>query len=162
MSFQRKVRIWVFLLDFSICEDSCKDKKYLYLGQKLLYVCLFGQEFEKAVVIFEINASNLSNCIVWCKIKILKFGTKMSDLHIFGVEFENTIVIFEICVLEFVLLQSLVQKQKSWKKNFMKKTKMPKFGTKNSLFGYFWLELENKILTFEINTPNLSNCKISW
>ena len=116
MSFQRKVRIWVFLLDFSICEDSCKDKKYLYLGQKLLYVCIFGLEFEKAIVIFEINASNLSNCIVWCKIKILKFGTKMSDLHIFGVEFENTIVIFEIYVLEFVLLQSLVQKQKSWKK----------------------------------------------
>ena len=37
----------------------------------------------------------------------------MLDLRIFGVKFENTIVIFEICVLEFVLLQSLVQKQKS-------------------------------------------------
>ena len=37
----------------------------------------------------------------------------MSNLRIFGLEFENTIVIFEINVLEFVLLQSLVQKQKS-------------------------------------------------
>ena len=36
----------------------------------------------------------------------------MSDLCIFRVELENTIVIFEISVLEFVLLQSLVQKKK--------------------------------------------------
>ena len=34
----------------------------------------------------------------------------MPNLCIFGLEFENTIVIFEISVLEFVLLQSLVQK----------------------------------------------------
>ena len=34
----------------------------------------------------------------------------MPNLRIFGLEFENTIVIFEISVLEFVLLQSLVQK----------------------------------------------------
>ena len=37
----------------------------------------------------------------------------MSDLRIYGVEFENIIVIFKICVLEFVLWQNLVQKQKS-------------------------------------------------
>ena len=37
---------------------------------------------------------------------------------------------------------------------------MPKFGTKNVLFGYFGLEFENSIVIFEINTPNLSNCKI--
>ena len=39
--------------------------------------------------------------------------------------------------------------------------KIPKFGTKNALFGYFWLEFENNILIFEINSPNLSNYKIS-
>ena len=33
----------------------------------------------------------------------------MSDFRILGLEFENIIVIFEISVLEFVLLQSLVQ-----------------------------------------------------
>ena len=87
-------------------------------------------------------------------------GPKIRDLHTFGVEFENTIVIFEICVLEFVLFQILVQKQKSCKK-IHEKTKMPKFGTKNALFGYFWLEFENNSSIFDINTPNLSNCKIS-
>ena len=34
----------------------------------------------------------------------------MLNLRIFGLEFENTIVIFKISVLQFVLLQSLVQK----------------------------------------------------
>ena len=67
-------------------------------------------------------------------------GPKIRDLHTFGVEFENTMVIFEICVLEFVLFQILVQKQKSCKK-IHEKTKMPKFGTKNALFGYFWARI---------------------
>ena len=34
----------------------------------------------------------------------------MSNLHIFGLEFENIIAVFQISILEFVLLQSLVQK----------------------------------------------------
>ena len=34
----------------------------------------------------------------------------MPNLRIFGLEFENIIVMFQISVLEFVLLQSLVQK----------------------------------------------------
>ena len=37
----------------------------------------------------------------------------MPDMHIVGLEFENIFVIFEISILEFVLLQSLLQKQKS-------------------------------------------------
>ena len=34
----------------------------------------------------------------------------MPSLRVFGLEFENTNVIFEINVLEFFLLQSLVEK----------------------------------------------------
>ena len=37
----------------------------------------------------------------------------MPDLDIFGLEFEKTLVTFEISVLELLLLQSLIQKQKS-------------------------------------------------
>ena len=66
----------------------------------------------------------------------------MSDLHIFGVNFEKTILLHEVCFLEFVLLRSLSQNKKS----FVKKTKMPKFGTKNALFGYFGLIFENNIV----------------
>ena len=71
MSFQRKFRIWVFLtgfekktiaifeisfLEFSICEVSCKNKKYLRLGQKMLDFGIFRLEFEKFIVIFKISA----------------------------------------------------------------------------------------------------------
>ena len=44
------------------------------------------------------------------KIKILKYGTIMSYLVVLGINFENNIFIFEISTLEFVLLQSLLQK----------------------------------------------------
>ena len=50
----------------------------------------------------------------------------MNDLGIFDLEVGNNIVIFEISTFELVYLQ-----------NFAKKTKIPKFGTKNALFGYF-------------------------
>ena len=43
------------------------------------------------------------------KWKCLNLGPKMPYLGIFGLEFEKNIVIYEISVLEFVLLQSLVQ-----------------------------------------------------
>ena len=42
--------------------------------------------------------------------KYLNLGPKMPDLRIFALEFENIFIVFEISVLEFVLLQSLVQK----------------------------------------------------
>ena len=45
----------------------------------------------------------------------------MPYLDIFGLEISKTIVIFEITTLEFVYLQ-----------NFLKKIKIPKFGTKNA------------------------------
>ena len=51
-------------------------------------------------------------------------------------------------------------KTKTREKIFREKTKMPKFGIKNALVGYFGLEFENNIVIFEINIPNLSTCKL--
>ena len=95
----------------------------------------------------------------------------MPNMHIFGLEFENIIAMFQNSILEFVLLQSLVQKEKSlnfgpknalfwnfwagiWKKSYLKsapsnlsnckfreKRKIPKYGTKNVWFGYFWARI---------------------
>ena len=53
----------------------------------------------------------------------------MPDLGILGLEFSNTIVIFEIRTLEFLIAK------------FREKMKIPKFGTKNALFGYFWARI---------------------
>ena len=50
----------------------------------------------------------------------------MSYLDIFGLEFEKNIVVLEISTLEF---------------HPLKKIKMAKFGTKNALFGYFWVSI---------------------
>ena len=61
-------------------------------------------------------------------------GPKLSDLGSFGVEFEIVFVTFEIRVLEFHLLQSLVQKQKSLN-----------LGLKIIDLGIIWLGLENDI-----------------
>ena len=44
------------------------------------------------------------------KTRIFKFGTKNALFECFGQQFWKTIVIFEISILEFVLLQSLMQK----------------------------------------------------
>ena len=37
-------------------EASCKIKKYFHLGQKMRHLDILRLEFEKAIVIFEINA----------------------------------------------------------------------------------------------------------
>ena len=45
---------------------------------------------------------------------------------------------------------------------FRGKTKMPKFGTKNSLFGYFWARILKILLSYLKPAPsNLSICKIA-
>ena len=36
--------------------------------------------------------------------------------------------------------------------SFVKKHKMPKFGTKNVLFGFFGLEFQKAIVKFEVST----------
>ena len=68
----------------------------------------------------------------------------MPDLGISGMEFENIFVMFQINVLEFVLLQSLVQKWKSLN-----------LGPKMLDMDIFWLELENNIVILEISTLEL-------
>ena len=58
---------------------------------------IFGLEFENDIVIIYLTAK-------------FREKMKMPKLGIFRLEFEKNIVIFEISILEFVFLQSLVQK----------------------------------------------------
>ena len=112
----------------SLCEASCKIKKYLHLGQKILYLGIFQLEFEKAIVIFEISALKFVWLQIWQKKqKCLNLKPKMSDLGICGLEFEKKYCHIwnqhlRICLIE----------------KYRERTKMPKIGTKNALFGYFW------------------------
>ena len=52
----------------------------------------------------------------------------MLALGIFVLEFEKDIVILELPPIGLIA-------------KFCKKTKMPKFGSKNALFGYFWARI---------------------
>ena len=72
----------------------------------------------------------------------------MLYLGIFGLDFEKVIAIFEISVLEFILLQSLVQKQTSLN-----------LRPKMLYLGIFGLKFENNIVK-ESAPSNLSDCKI--
>ena len=77
------------------------EKNYCYFRNQYPYIFqeialgtkLFRLEFDKAIVIFEINNLNFIS---------LNLGPKMSYLDIFKLEFENTIAIFEISALELV------------------------------------------------------------
>ena len=80
-------------------------------------------------------------CVMSRKTKYLNLVPKMPYLGIFGLEFENSIDTFEMSKIIFFQLQSLV-----------KKTKMPKFGTKNTLFRYFGARTLKIIIIFEITT----------
>ena len=62
-------------------------------------------------------------------------GQKISDFGDFELEIENAVVIIETSTLEFVLLQSLVQKQKSLN-----------LGPKMPYSGIFGLEFENIVI----------------
>ena len=70
----------------------------------------------------------------------------MPDVGVFGLEFENKIVIFEISALKLI-----------WFAIFRARIKIPKLGTKNASFGYFWVEFIFKIIvTFEKSTPEFA------
>ena len=117
LSFQRKFRIWVFVVgilkkllpfsksvpsNFPICEVSCRTKQYLHLGQKMMYLGILRQEFEKVIVIFETNTLELVLSVKFsAKQKFLNLGGEMPYLGNFGLKVKNNIVIFEISTLEF-------------------------------------------------------------
>ena len=89
---------------------------------------IFGVDFSKLIFLFGISTLKFAKFQNFAKKEnYLHVRTKMPYLIIFGVEFQKTIVIFEINTLRLVKFQNLLKKQK-----------MPKFWSKNVLFGCFW------------------------
>ena len=122
------------MLDFSTfnlskCYVSCKKKNFLNVGPKLFYLVIFGLELEKGTVLwfFYISTLKFFQTKFCPKIRILKFGTKIVLIGCFELKFQKTNVEFEISILEFVNMQSFIQKQKNFK-----------LGFKNTLFRYIW------------------------
>ena len=97
----------------SKCKVPCYRKTNF--GPKLLYLEIFGREYEKTIVIFQIRApSNLSKCKVSCKTKkAMGLGPAMRFyLSTFKPEFDKAIVILEISSFEFFKLQNFTLKKK--------------------------------------------------
>ena len=95
----------------------------------MFYFGIFGLELYKATVLwyFYISTLKFFQAKFCPKIKILKFGTKIVLIGYFELEFQKANVEFEISILEFINMQSFIQKQKNFK-----------LGTKNTLLRYFW------------------------
>ena len=95
-------------------------------------MAIFGLEFEKTVVIFEINTLEFvkkQNFVKNKKWKCLNLGPKMPYLGIFGLE-----VLKNYCQ---------IWNQHPWiylTAKFCEKIKMSKFGTTNAYLGIFGLE----------------------
>ena len=85
----------VYLQNFTI------KKLYLNLGPIASDLHVFWMEFEKNIVIFEINTLEFSNCEILRR-KTPNFCTKTLLLGISKREFSKTIVIFEINTFKFV------------------------------------------------------------
>ena len=78
------------------------------------YLGVLGSHFERPLSYLKLAPSNLTYRKIWCKkTKFLNLGPKKLDFYILGLELQNIIVIFKTSNLQFVLLQSLMQKQKS-------------------------------------------------
>ena len=100
------------------------------MGPKKLYLGLWAGMLKNYGHICNQRPSICLIAKFCAKISILKFGTKNALFGCFGQQFRKTIAIFAVSVLEFALLQSLVQKMK-----------ILKFGTKSARFPYFGAEI---------------------
>ena len=106
-----------------------KPKK-INLWTKKLYLCLLAWKLKNNCHVCNQHSPIFLIAKFHVKIIILKFRTKNALFRWFGQQFWKIIVIFAISALEFVLMQSLVQK-----------LNILKFETKHPLFGIFWVEI---------------------
>ena len=81
-------------------------------------------------------------------LQFVKAQCFLKKVRIFRLKFEKTIVAFGIITLEFLKMQSFMQKQKCLD-----------LGQKVPHLGLFLLEIEKAIVIFKINTLSAQNMK---
>ena len=120
-----------------------QKKTFLNVGPKLFYLGTVGLELEKATVLwfFYISTLKFFQTKFCSKIKILRFGTKIVLIGYFRLTFQKTNVEFEISILEFVNMQSFVQKQKNLN-----------LGPKYLTYVFLGYKLAKTIIKFFIST----------
>ena len=126
-----------------------KRQKCLNLGLKIPYLHIFGIEFQKTIVIFEIST------------KICQFAKFHEIMKMFNFRTKNTLIggfwpgtLKNQChIWNQHLRVFLISK-------FREETKMPKCGTKNAVLRYIWARIsKNYCHLLKSTTSNLSNSK---
>ena len=123
-----KANVMLNFSTFNLSKYNISSRKKTE-GPKLFSLDIFGLELEKATVLwfFYISTYKFFQIKFCPKIKILKFGTKIVLIGYFGMDFQK---LLNFSILEFVNMQSFIQKQRNFK-----------LGTKNTLLRYFWTEI---------------------
>ena len=159
---EQKCLIWLFVdwnfkktfvifeindLEFVYFKNFVKKWKCLNLGPKIW-------NLKKLLSHLKSSPLNLSNCkISQKKKKRLNLGLKM-PYFILGYFWARILKIY--ChIWNQHPRTCLIAK-------FREKMKMPKFGTKNALFGYLWDRILKNFVIFKISTQNLSNTCQAW
>ena len=129
--FRLELEKTIVMLKFSTfnlskCNISFKKKIFFKCWTKVVLFGYFWAGTRKSYL-FYISTLKFFQTKFCPKIKIFKFGTKIVLIGYFGLEFQKTNVEFQISILEFVKMQSFIQKQESFK-----------LGTRNTLLRYFW------------------------
>ena len=129
--FRLELEKTIVMLKFSTfnlskCNISFKKKIFFKCWTKVVSFGYFWAGTRKSYL-FYISTLKFFQTKFCPKIKIFKFGTKIVLIGYFGLEFQKTNVEFQISILEFVKMQSFIQKQESFK-----------LGTRNTLLRYFW------------------------
>ena len=122
------------------CNVLSKNKKTLNLGPKIPYLGIFGLQFNKNYYQIFNQYSRICETIKFHPKPKKNLGPKML-YWVFGLECSKTIVIFVINALQFVQLQSFVQK-----------LEFLNLGPKMPKLGVFGLKLENTIVIIEISS----------
>ena len=120
--------LYLSTFNLSKCNISCKKNFFKRSTKIVLFVYYWaGTRKSYCTGFFCISTLKLFESKFCPKIRTLKFGTKIVLIGYFRLEFQKSNVEFQISILEFVNMQSFIQKQKKIK-----------LGTKNTLLRYFW------------------------
>ena len=125
----------------------------IYDQECLIWVFL-GYKFKKLLWHLRSAPWNLSNCKILWKTKNAQIWDQKYLIWVFlGWNFKKLLS----------CLKSAPSNLSNCKILHKKKKKLPKFGTKNALFGHFRVRILKKLLSYLKSAPsNLSNCKTSW